>query len=435
MDSASRTLKHKSKLMSQKGIGACNFSQEINSAEYGESKWQDLPMELLVRVLSLVDHRTVIVASGVCTGWRDAMCRGVLEISFSWCKKNTSKLVQSVAPKFSRLQVCNLSLRSDRHSLNDEAVEALANHCHELRALDLSKGARLTDASLFALAHGCRKIEKLNLSGCIGVSESGLIVLAETCNNLTHLYLCGCDNAGSDQALLALAKNCSGLQSLNLGWCERITDAGVTGLALWCPDLRAVDMCGCLLITDRSVIALADKCHHLRNLGLYSCRNITDNAMYSLANSSKYRAVRSYQKRNSNHYSSNYMAGSAVTKSSTGSCSSNSNSSTSSCSSSNDGNTVTSRYHFESLVNEQEGYGLVSLNLGMCATLSAPAVQAVCDAFPGLHTCPEKHSLNISGCLNLTSVHCVCAVEAQRERRNRAAFNHISKLNLRNVAV
>eukprot|EP00249_Psilotum_nudum_P017777 c26483_g3_i1 orf=414-875(+) len=111
IDSPSRTLKYKSKYVSQKVIGACNFCQEINSADYGESKWQDLPMELLIRILSLVDHRTVIVASGVCTGWKDAICSGILEISFSWCKKNTSKLVQSVAPKFNRLQVCNLSLR------------------------------------------------------------------------------------------------------------------------------------------------------------------------------------------------------------------------------------------------------------------------------------------------------------------------------------
>lgn len=51
----------------------------------------------------------------------------------------------------------------------------------------------------------------------------------------------------------ALAQNCSELQLLNVGWCEIITDVGVTALAHGCPDLRVVDFCGCLLITGLSI--------------------------------------------------------------------------------------------------------------------------------------------------------------------------------------
>lgn len=58
--------------------------------------------------------------------------------------------------------------------------------------------------------------------------------------------------------------------------------------------------------------------------------------------------------------------------------------------------------------------GLISLNISQCTALTPPAVQAVCDSFPALHTCPGRHSLTISGCLNLTSVHCACAVQAHR---------------------
>jgi F-box and leucine-rich repeat protein 1 (S-phase kinase-associated protein 2) len=49
------------------------------------SGWKDLPLELLTRIVSLVDDpRMIIVASGVCTGWRDALCLGVTDLSFSW---------------------------------------------------------------------------------------------------------------------------------------------------------------------------------------------------------------------------------------------------------------------------------------------------------------------------------------------------------------
>lgn len=47
----------------------------------------------------------------------------------------------------------------------------------------------------------------------------------------------------------AIARNCNQLQTLNLGWCEGVSDKGVISLALGCPDLRALDLCGCILIT------------------------------------------------------------------------------------------------------------------------------------------------------------------------------------------
>ena len=61
-----------------------------------------------------------------------------------------------------------------------------------------------------------------------------------TIDCMTCLLKCTCQ---------ALAQNCSQLQLLNVGWCELITDAGVTALAVGCPDLRVVDFCGCLRIT------------------------------------------------------------------------------------------------------------------------------------------------------------------------------------------
>lgn len=48
------------------------------------TEWKDIPMELLLRIVSLVDDRTVIVASGVCSGWRDAICWGLAQLSLSW---------------------------------------------------------------------------------------------------------------------------------------------------------------------------------------------------------------------------------------------------------------------------------------------------------------------------------------------------------------
>lgn len=120
-------------------------------------------------------------------------------------------------------------------------------------------------------------------------------------------------------------------------------------------------LCWLFLVADDSVISLANGCRHLRSLGLYYCQNITDRAMYSLANS---------------RYGRNHEV-------------------------------------WESVLSKH-GEGLRNLNVSQCTALTAPAVQAVCDSFPALHTCPERHSLIISGCLSLTSVHCACAFQPWR---------------------
>jgi F-box and leucine-rich repeat protein 1 (S-phase kinase-associated protein 2) len=179
----------------------------------------------------------------------------------------------SLAHKFTKLQV--LTLRQNKPQLEDSAVESVANYCHDLRELDLSRSFRLSDRSLYALAHGCPRLTRLNISGCSNFSDTALIYLTCHCKHLKCLNLCGCGKAATDRALQvlfvissfvnhvsslnvylvsiilmqAIAQNCGQLQSLNLGWCDDVTDKGVTSLASGCPDLRAVDLCGCVLIT------------------------------------------------------------------------------------------------------------------------------------------------------------------------------------------
>lgn len=331
------------------------------------TEWKDIPMELLLRIISLVDDRTVIMASGVCSGWRDAISFGLTHLSLSWCKNNMNNLVLSLVPRFTKLQT--LILRQDKPQIEDIAIETIANHCHDLHDLDLSKSFKLSDRALCALAHGCPNLTKLNISGCTAFSDNALAYLTGFCRKLKVLNLCGCVKAASDTALQAIGCNCNQLQSLNLGWCESVSDLGVMSLAYGCPDLRNVDLCGCVCITDESVVALANRCLHLASLGLYYCRNITDRAIYELIYS---------------------LARNGVKKPGI----------------------------WKSMKGRFEEEGLRSLNISQCTALTPPAVQALCDTFPALHTCSGRHSLVMSGCLNLTSVHCACAFQAHRTASN-----------------
>ena len=64
-----------------------NLGVAVGGGEMGGGAivdWKDLPMELLMRIISLVDDRTVIMAFGVCTGWREAISLGLTHLSLSW---------------------------------------------------------------------------------------------------------------------------------------------------------------------------------------------------------------------------------------------------------------------------------------------------------------------------------------------------------------
>lgn len=119
------------------------------------------------------------------------------------CQDRMNDLVISLAHKFTKLQV--LSLRQIRPQLEDSGVEAVANHCHDLRELDLSRSFRLSDRSLYALAHGCPQLTRLNISGCSSFSDVALVFLSSQCGNLRCLNLCGCVRAASDRALQVLS--------------------------------------------------------------------------------------------------------------------------------------------------------------------------------------------------------------------------------------
>ena len=66
-------------------LGGSGFGKGGVKMEGGViNEWKDIPMELLLQILSLVDDQTVFVAFGVCRGWRDAIFLGLTHLSLIW---------------------------------------------------------------------------------------------------------------------------------------------------------------------------------------------------------------------------------------------------------------------------------------------------------------------------------------------------------------
>jgi hypothetical protein len=75
-------------------------------------------------------------------------------------------------------------------------------------------------------------------------------------DNVIFVSLNGCRNI-TDDAVLALAKHCAGIQTIDLGFCSSITDAAVLALAGHCAGIQTIYLGSCSSITDAAVLALA----------------------------------------------------------------------------------------------------------------------------------------------------------------------------------
>jgi hypothetical protein len=69
--------------------GSETFGEKMVKMKGGDvsvmiTEWKDIPVELLMKILSLLDDQMVITASHVCHGWRDAISFGLTRLSLSW---------------------------------------------------------------------------------------------------------------------------------------------------------------------------------------------------------------------------------------------------------------------------------------------------------------------------------------------------------------
>lgn len=77
----------------------------------------------------------------------------------------------------------------------------------------------------------------------------------------------------------AIGSGLSSLQSLDVSYCRKLTDKGLSAVAGGCHDLRALHLAGCRFVSDALLKALSENCHNLEELALQGCTNITDSGI------------------------------------------------------------------------------------------------------------------------------------------------------------
>jgi Leucine-rich repeat (LRR) protein len=133
------------------------------------------------------------------------------------------------------------------------------------------KYVTVTDQELSLMINICSNLHTLDLSYCDKITDVGLKELAKL-TNLHTLDLSYCDEI-TDVGVKELAK-LTNLHTLDLSYCDKITDVGVRELAKL-TNLHTLDLHQCNKITDFGLKELA-KLTNLHTLDLSYCDKITD---------------------------------------------------------------------------------------------------------------------------------------------------------------
>lgn len=162
---------------------------------------------------------------------------------------------------------------ANNKGLADSALRAISNCC-SLTLLDLSNCHHdtrpISDQAIAPLA-ACRALQTLRLGGCRAVTDAGLGALLPALGGLQELSLRWCSGL-TDAALAGLARHLRGLRRLDLAYCA-VGDAGLAEVARL-PALAALSLACCSCISDAGLCRLAQASATLRTLDLSGCKGV-----------------------------------------------------------------------------------------------------------------------------------------------------------------
>lgn len=191
---------------------------------------------------------------------------------------------QYSADFFFKLSACTqlrVLLAPRNIQLNSDMVAGIAS-IQTLQKLDLDECIQLRDIDLKCIATGNLQLEELKVRACKNLTDQGLKFLAKGAQRLAALDISWCPLI-TDQALLALAEHATTLTSLDISSCREVTDLGVRRV-LQELELRVLSIGGCVKLTDETLSEIADSARWtIESLDLSYCEKITDVGIEALA--------------------------------------------------------------------------------------------------------------------------------------------------------
>ena len=233
----------------------------------------ELPDDLLMRILNYLPTSELCKSSGVCRKWHYLCwdpelwtCITILNYQDS----NINRVLKNLLSK--------LAVRTQGYCLTVQSVKL--NGC-EL----------LSDKALGCIAQFCIDVVELQIAGCCCITSKGLQDILTRCHNLCFIDLTGCSCVNSIFCLsnngFSTGNRSSFLQlkHLNLSDCVAFDDLGLRTVGLCCGLLETLYLRRCNRVTDVGIKHVANHCLMLKELSVSDCYKVRD---FSLKEVSKH---------------------------------------------------------------------------------------------------------------------------------------------------
>ena len=192
--------------------------------------------------------------------------RQLKSISLSRCKIKAKTLDHSLSGPLANLQTMYFPYMSH---LDD--ISSLLSRCPNLTKLDVRESP-ISDSSIISLADHCKNLRCVNLSRCSGITAAAFVHLFSSLFHLNHVNVSSCNNF-NPKAFLALISNCKSLKNIELADLVTLTDPDLIRIKeLQC--LEKVSVAGCR-IKSSSLISIAKNCFALKKMDI-SRTQLTD---------------------------------------------------------------------------------------------------------------------------------------------------------------
>jgi hypothetical protein len=156
--------------------------------------------------------------------------------------------------------------------ITDFELITLVPHCPNLRMLNLEDCNKLTNVCA-AAAPFLTGLESLTIQLCSKITDEGFKALARNCPRLESLNFHA--SKITAKGFMAFAQNCPHLKAIEPG-ADDFTDTDLEELAQCCPNLESIHFFSCSEITVAGLHVLMESCTQLKFIHPISCLGITD---------------------------------------------------------------------------------------------------------------------------------------------------------------
>ncbi|XP_056684509.1 F-box protein At3g58530 isoform X2 [Spinacia oleracea] len=191
--------------------------------------------------------------------------------------KHLELLKNKCSSALRNLEILNLN---GCQKISDKGVEAITYVCSSLRVFSIYWNVRVTDVGTQHLVKNCIHVIDVNFSGCKNISDKSMQLVADAYEELESLNITRCIKL-SDSGLQYILQKCSSLKSLNLYALSSFTDDVYKNMS-HLAQLRFLDLCGAQNLSDHGLMCIA-KCNYLVYLNLSWCVRVTDAGVTAIA--------------------------------------------------------------------------------------------------------------------------------------------------------